>query len=79
MTAMTLPLSLNPIEFELLIGIAFVLILVALFLVLLLSAIIGAGIARLLYLVGSCCVRKLRHSWSEGGARTVNVVGRIVS
>ena len=69
-----LPFSMNPIELELLVGIAIVLIIVASFLLLFFSAIIGAGVARLLSVGGSFCARKIRRSWPVDAARPVNVM-----
>ena len=53
----------NAIELELFFGIAVVLLVVASFLVVFFSAIIGACVARLLYLAGSYCVNEIRHRW----------------
>ena len=58
---MPLP-SLSPIELQLLISILAVLIFVGSFLVLLFSGIFGLGLARLLYVGGCWCVRKIHHS-----------------
>lgn len=74
---MTPSLPLNPVELAFLLGIAIVLIIVASFLLLLFSAIIGAAVARLLYVGGSFCARKIRRSWPAGAARPMNVVVRI--
>jgi hypothetical protein len=72
------PSSLNTPELELLIGIIEALIFVALFRALLSSAILGLGLARLLYVGGRWCVRKIHQSYSLGGTRTMNPIGRIV-
>ena len=69
-----LPFPINPIELELLVGVAIVLIIVASFLLLFFSAIIGAGVARLLYIGGSFCARKIRSSWPVDAARPVTVM-----
>jgi hypothetical protein len=61
---MGIPVSLSAAEFALLMGLAIVLILVAAFVALFLSAIIGAGIARLLYVGGNWCVKRVRQSYS---------------
>ena len=58
-----LPLSINPIELQLLVGIAVVLLVVASFLAVFFSAIIGACVARLLYLAGRYCVNEICHWW----------------
>jgi hypothetical protein len=71
---MTHPLPLNPVELEFLVGIAILLIIVASFLLLFFSAIIGAGVARLLYVGGTFCARKIRRSWPVDAARPVNVM-----
>ena len=63
---MGIPVSLSAAEFALLMGLVIVLILVAAFVALFLSAIIGAGIARLLYVGGSWSVRRIRESYSSG-------------
>ena len=59
---MGIPVSLSGSEFAVLTGLAVVLILVAAFVALFLSAIIGLGIARLLYVGGSWCVKRIRES-----------------
>lgn len=59
---MGIPVSLSASEFAVLTGLAVVLILVAAFVALFLSAIIGLGIARLLYVGGSWCVKRIRES-----------------
>jgi hypothetical protein len=61
---MGIPVSLSAAEFALLMGLAIVLILVAAFVALFLSAIIGAGIARLLYVGGNWCVKRVRQSYA---------------
>ena len=72
------PTSLNGPELELLIGMIGVLIFVVAFLVLLLSALFGLGLAQLLYVSGRWCVRKIQHSYSLGGTQMLNAIGRIV-
>ena len=74
---MTPSLSLTAAELEFLVGIAIVLIIVASFLLLFFSALIGAAVARLLYIAGSFSARKIHRSWLLGAARPVNVVARI--
>lgn len=63
---------------QFLIGIAGVVIFVGLFLALLFSAIIGVGIARLLYIGGRWCMEKIHQSHTVAGARTMHAVGRMV-
>ena len=72
------PPSMNTPELELLIGIIGGLIFVASFLALLISAIFGVGLARLLYVGGCWCVRKIHQSYSLVGTRPMNAIGRIV-
>jgi hypothetical protein len=72
------PPSINTPELELLIGIVGVLIFVASFLALLFSAIFGLGLARLLYVGGRWCVRKIHQTYSLGGTRPMTAIGRIV-
>jgi len=74
---MALP-SLNTPELELLIGIIEALIFVASFLALLFSAILALGLARLLYVGGRSCVKKIHQSYSLGGTRTIDAIGQIV-
>jgi len=74
-----LPFSINPIELEFLVGIALVLLVVASFLVVFFSAIIGACVARLLYLAGSYCVNEIPYWWSVSGAGTENESFRIAA
>lgn len=57
-TAMTLP-SLSPIEFQVLVTVATLVIFAAAFVVILFSAIVGAGLARLLYLGARSCVKTI--------------------
>jgi hypothetical protein len=73
------PPSSNPLELELLIGVAGVLIFVASFLALLCSAVFGLGLAELLYVGGHWCVRKIQsYLNSLSGTRTIHAIGRIV-
>jgi hypothetical protein len=72
------PPSINTPELELLIGIVGVLIFVASFLALLFSAIFGLGLARLLYVGGRWCVRKIHQTYSLGDTRPMTAIGRIV-
>jgi len=73
-----MPLSLNAAQLEVLIVIAGLLIFAALFLAIFFSAIIGVVTARMLYVGGHWCVKKIQQSQSAGNTRTVNVVGRLV-
>jgi hypothetical protein len=75
-----LPPSSNPLELELLIGVAGVLIFVASFLALLCSAVFGLGLAQLLYFGGQWCVTKFHQSYSLNslsGTRTIHAIARI--
>ena len=64
---MALP-SLSPIELQLLISIVGVVIFLGSFLALLVSAIFGLGLARLLYVSGRWCVGKIYHVHQVGAA-----------
>jgi hypothetical protein len=64
---MVLP-SLSPIELQLLISIIAALIFVGSFLALLVTAIFGLGLARLLYVGGRWCVGKIHQSHPVVGA-----------
>ena len=64
---MALP-SLSPIELQVLISIIAVLIFIGSFLAILVSAIFGVGLARLLYVGGRWCVGKIHHVHQVGGA-----------
>lgn len=55
---MTFP-SLSPIELQVLVTVATSVIFAAAFVVILISAIVGAGLARLLYLGGRSCVKTI--------------------
>jgi hypothetical protein len=77
MTALSF--SINPIELELLVGIAVVLLVVASFLVVSFSAIIGACVPRLLYLAGSYCVNEIRYWRPVSGTGTENESFRIAA
>jgi hypothetical protein len=57
--------SLSAGEFAALMGFAIVFILVAVFVALFLSAVIAAGITRLLYVGGSWCVKRVRESYLQ--------------
>jgi hypothetical protein len=72
------PPSPNTLELELLLYVFAVLIFVGLFLVFLVSAIVGVGFARLLYVSGSWCASKIHHEYSLDGTGTMSVFGRIV-
>ena len=73
------PPSLNTPELELLIGIIEALIFVASFLALLFSAILGLGLARLLYVGGRWCVKKIHRSYSLNGTRTTSSGAQAIS
>ena len=73
---MPLP-SLSPIELQLLLSVIAVLIFFGSFLALLFSAVFGLGLARLLYVSGCWCVRKIHQSYS-GGTRTIHAVAPTV-
>jgi hypothetical protein len=64
---MALP-SLSPIELQLLISIIAILIFFGSFLAILVSAIFGLGLGRLLYVGGRWCVGKIHHMHQVGGA-----------
>jgi len=70
------PPSFSTLELEVLISVIGILIFFGSFLALLFSAIFGLGLARLFYVSGCWCVRKIHDSL--GGARTMNAIGRIV-
>jgi xanthine/uracil/vitamin C permease (AzgA family) len=72
------PLSLNVAQLEVLVVIAGLLFFAFLFLAIFFSAIIGAVTARVLYVGGHWCVKKIQQSHSACNTRTVNVVGRLV-
>jgi hypothetical protein len=65
-------------ELQLLISIAGVVIFVGLFLALLFSAIVGLGMARLLYVGGRWCIEKIHQSHTVGNARAIHATGRMV-
>ena len=64
---MALP-SFSPVELQVLLSIIAVLISIGSFLALLVSVILGLGLARLLYVGGRGCVGKLHHSHPVVGA-----------
>jgi hypothetical protein len=68
----------DTLKLELLMYIVAVLIFVGSFLALLFSAIFGVGVARLLYVSGCWCARKIHHAYSLDGTETMNALGRIV-
>ena len=70
--------SLSPIEPQLLVSIIAVLIFFGSFLALLVSAIFGLGIARLLYVSARWSAKKIHQAYSLGGTRTMNAIIRIV-
>jgi hypothetical protein len=67
----------DTLELELLMYVSAVLIVVGSFLTLLFSVVFAAGLARLLYVSGYWCVRKIQHSYSLDGTG-MNAFGRIV-
>ncbi len=64
---MALP-SFSTVELQLLIWVVGAVILVGSFLAILVSAIFGVGIARLLYVGGRWCMGKVHHVHAVGGA-----------
>ena len=72
------PPSPDSLKVELLMYVVAVLIFVGSFLALLFSAIFGVGIARLLYVSGCWCARKIHHAYSLDGTGTMSAFGRIV-
>jgi len=71
------PPSFNTIELELLMYVSAVLIFVGSFLTLLFSVVFGVGLARLLYVSGCWCAKKI-HAYSLDGTGTMHAFGRIV-
>jgi hypothetical protein len=63
------PPSFNTVELELLMYVSAVLIVVGSFLTLLFSVVFAAGLARLLYVSGYWCVRKIHHTHSTARER----------
>ena len=74
---MALP-SFSSIELQLLICVIGVVIFVGSFLALLFSLIFGLGLARLLYLSGRWCVKRIHQLYPLGGERPTNAIVRIV-
>jgi hypothetical protein len=72
------PPSFNTVELELLMYVSAVLIFVGSFLTLLFSVVFGVGLARLLYVSGCWCARKIHHAYSLDGTGAMNAFGRIV-
>jgi hypothetical protein len=72
------PPSLSSFELEFLIYGTVVLIFLGSFLALLCSAIFGVGLARLLYVSGCWCAKKIHHAYSLDGTGTMHAFGRIV-
>jgi hypothetical protein len=72
------PPSLNTFELELLICVVGVVIFVGSFLAILVSAIFGVGLARLLYVSGRWSAKKLHQACSLGSTRTMTAIARIV-
>jgi len=72
------PPSPNTLELELLMYVVAVLICVGSFLVFVVTAIFGVGLARLLYVSGCWCARKIHHAYTLDGPGTMNAFGRIV-
>jgi hypothetical protein len=67
----------STVELQLLICVIGVVIFIGSFLALLVSAIFGLGLGRLLYVGGRWCVGKIHQSYS-GGAQTIHANARIV-
>jgi hypothetical protein len=72
------PPSFNTVELELLMYVSAVLIVVGSFLTLLFSVVFAAGLARLLYVSGYWCVRKIHHAYPLDGTGTMHAFGRIM-
>jgi hypothetical protein len=72
------PPSHDTLKVELLMYVVVVLIFVGSFLALLFSAIFGVGLARLLYVSGCWCAKKIHHAYSLDGTGTMNAFGRIM-
>ena len=72
------PPSPETLKLELLMYVSAVLIVVGSFLTLLFSVVFAAGLARLLYVSGYWCVRKIHHAYSLDGTGTMHAFGRIV-
>jgi len=72
------PPSFNTVELELLMYVSAVLIVVGSFLTLLFSVVFAAGLARLLYVSGRWCAKKIHHAYSLDGTGTMNAFGRIM-
>jgi hypothetical protein len=67
-----------PAEMQLLISVAGVVIFIGLFLAILCFAIVGVGIARLLYISGRWCMEKIHQSHTAASARTLQAVSQMV-
>ena len=72
------PPSLSSFELGVLIYGTAVLIFFGSFLVLLFFVVFGLGLARLLYVSGCWCARKIHHAYSLDGTGTMHAFGRIV-
>jgi hypothetical protein len=72
------PPSLSSFELGVLIYGTAVLIFFGSFLVLLFSVVFGVGLARLLYVSGCWCAKKIHHAYPLDGTGTMNAFGRIV-
>ena len=70
------PPSPDTLKLELLMYVIAVLIFVGSFLALLVSAIFGVGLGRLLYVGGCWCARKIHRAYSPDGAGTMDAFGR---
>ena len=68
----------DTLKLELLMYLVAVLIFVGSFLAFVVSAIFGVGLARLLYVSGCWCARKIHHAYTLDGVGTMNAFGRIV-
>ena len=72
------PPSPDTLELRLLMYVIGVLIFVGSFLAFVVSAIIAAGLVRLMYVSGCWCARKFHHAYSLDGTGTMHAFGRIV-
>ena len=68
----------DTLELGLLMYVIAVFIFVGSFLAFVVSAVFGVGLARLIYVSGCWCVRKIHHAYSLDGTGTMNAFGRIV-
>ena len=68
----------SPAELQLLVGMAGVVLFVGLFLAILFLAVVGFGIARLLYIGGRWCTERIRRLHTMNGTSTMHAVVRMV-